>query len=294
MHFTQPDPFIPDPGNPQDLNRYSYVRNNPLKYTDPTGSRVENNHFGSNRLDNWSHSPGSGVAVTVNLASSIPAQYWQPGTGKPAAQYNYQNMAADIPEDHYYLCGQVSVSMIYETITGKENTLGYVYNQKPVAAGSGTNSYELAAIAALSLPTGWKTIGYAWGWVHEFKSGYQAGTIGESNSTKLEDNWFAEGEDYVRNMFFRAIQQGYYLIAGVYQETGGEAGLSPDGVGHWIVINSFYELDGNMMVKINNPFTNRVEVYTWDEFWDCFAYWAVIIQPPDPGGYLTAPPGEMY
>jgi len=35
--FISPDPYIPDLTNPQDLNRYSYARNNPLKYTDPTG-----------------------------------------------------------------------------------------------------------------------------------------------------------------------------------------------------------------------------------------------------------------
>jgi RHS repeat-associated protein len=35
--FTQPDTIVPDPANPQDLNRYSYVRNNPATYTDPTG-----------------------------------------------------------------------------------------------------------------------------------------------------------------------------------------------------------------------------------------------------------------
>ncbi len=29
------------PGNPQSLNRYSYVLNNPLKYTDPTGHGEE-------------------------------------------------------------------------------------------------------------------------------------------------------------------------------------------------------------------------------------------------------------
>ena len=28
---------MPSPGNPADLNRYSYVRNSPLRYTDPTG-----------------------------------------------------------------------------------------------------------------------------------------------------------------------------------------------------------------------------------------------------------------
>ena len=35
--FTQPDTIVPEPGNPQALNRYSYVLNNPLRYTDPTG-----------------------------------------------------------------------------------------------------------------------------------------------------------------------------------------------------------------------------------------------------------------
>jgi len=35
--FTQADTIVPIPGDPQSLNRYSYCRNNPLIYTDPTG-----------------------------------------------------------------------------------------------------------------------------------------------------------------------------------------------------------------------------------------------------------------
>jgi len=35
--FTQADTIVPEPGNPQALNRYSYVLNNPVRYTDPTG-----------------------------------------------------------------------------------------------------------------------------------------------------------------------------------------------------------------------------------------------------------------
>jgi len=35
--FLQPDPIISDIYNPQNLNRYSYVLNNPYKYTDETG-----------------------------------------------------------------------------------------------------------------------------------------------------------------------------------------------------------------------------------------------------------------
>ena len=32
---------MPEPGDPQSLNRYSYVRNNPLRYTDPSGHVFE-------------------------------------------------------------------------------------------------------------------------------------------------------------------------------------------------------------------------------------------------------------
>jgi RHS repeat-associated protein len=36
-HWTSPDTIIPDPANPQSLNRFSYVLNNPLRLVDPTG-----------------------------------------------------------------------------------------------------------------------------------------------------------------------------------------------------------------------------------------------------------------
>ncbi|MCV9928321.1 FG-GAP-like repeat-containing protein [Flavobacterium sp. LS1R49] len=35
--FLQPDNFVQDPANTQNFNRYGYVLNNPLKYTDPSG-----------------------------------------------------------------------------------------------------------------------------------------------------------------------------------------------------------------------------------------------------------------
>lgn len=35
--FVTPDPTVQHPSDPQDLNRYSYARNNPIKYNDPTG-----------------------------------------------------------------------------------------------------------------------------------------------------------------------------------------------------------------------------------------------------------------
>ncbi len=35
--WIQPDSIVPNPADPQSLNRFAYGRNNPVKYTDPTG-----------------------------------------------------------------------------------------------------------------------------------------------------------------------------------------------------------------------------------------------------------------
>jgi RHS repeat-associated protein len=40
--FISPDPYIQAPDDPQNLNRYSYVLNNPQGYVDPTGYEGEN------------------------------------------------------------------------------------------------------------------------------------------------------------------------------------------------------------------------------------------------------------
>ncbi len=39
--FLQADTIVPDPGNPLAYDRYSYVLNNPLRYTDPSGKFAE-------------------------------------------------------------------------------------------------------------------------------------------------------------------------------------------------------------------------------------------------------------
>ncbi len=39
--FAQADTIVPQPGNPQGLNRYTYVNNNPVKYRDSTGHVID-------------------------------------------------------------------------------------------------------------------------------------------------------------------------------------------------------------------------------------------------------------
>ena len=41
FHFTQPDTIVPALTDPQSHNRYAYVRNNPMKYIDPSGHLVK-------------------------------------------------------------------------------------------------------------------------------------------------------------------------------------------------------------------------------------------------------------
>jgi RHS repeat-associated protein len=51
--FSQPDTLVPDAGNPQNLNRYAYVRDNPLRYADPTGHWIdEGGGFATNKKKN--------------------------------------------------------------------------------------------------------------------------------------------------------------------------------------------------------------------------------------------------
>ena len=50
--FLSADTIVPGYANPQNLNRYTYVTNNPLRYIDPTGHRPEDGYAGTNGCSN--------------------------------------------------------------------------------------------------------------------------------------------------------------------------------------------------------------------------------------------------
>jgi len=64
--FIQPDTVIPDLSNPQSYNRYSYVLNNPLRYTDPSGHQTTPAEAEPER-----ESKEKLTAKSVNLRTSI-------------------------------------------------------------------------------------------------------------------------------------------------------------------------------------------------------------------------------
>ncbi|MFT5452560.1 MAG: hypothetical protein ACI9N9_002053 [Enterobacterales bacterium] len=61
--FLSVDPFIQDPGNSQSMNPYSYIMNNPLSGTDPSGYRARS--AGSRTI--WSRGDNDSISIKVAL-----------------------------------------------------------------------------------------------------------------------------------------------------------------------------------------------------------------------------------
>jgi RHS repeat-associated protein len=76
--FISADPIVPEPYNPQSLNRYSYCLNNPLIYVDPSGYTEED----EDDLDEYTL-----PVITVYADSYVDYEYWI----NWAQQYEYNN-----------------------------------------------------------------------------------------------------------------------------------------------------------------------------------------------------------
>ena len=83
---------MPAPGDPQSLNRYSYVRNNPLRYVDPSGHRFED---GDNDA-NYSCGNGPGQAACVDSLETPAHDTVYPEGYGPLAGYPIGTTIKDI------------------------------------------------------------------------------------------------------------------------------------------------------------------------------------------------------
>lgn len=68
--FLQPDNYIQDPYNTQNYNRYGYVLNNPLKYTDPSGESWWSNNWRS--LVTIVAAVATAVVIVASMGTATP------------------------------------------------------------------------------------------------------------------------------------------------------------------------------------------------------------------------------
>lgn len=78
--FISPDSIVPDPKNPQSLNRYSYCLNNPLRYVDPSGHQEY-------KID-WGYD-ASGQPLAPPPAAFGPGGYYGGQYGSPIPYNSY-------------------------------------------------------------------------------------------------------------------------------------------------------------------------------------------------------------
>jgi len=141
--FISPDSVIPEPFNPQSLNRYSYCSNNPLRYTDPSGhdyldfaiagyfAQAAAAMFGSGVLEYGAHAAAAAgnadavaaiSAVQATYAPAVPAvtQPVVPTTPTPSAPRNITGVDAFVGGGRIGVgvCQMILSPLVFVTITG--------------------------------------------------------------------------------------------------------------------------------------------------------------------------------
>lgn len=128
--FLSPDPVLQSPGNLQNYNRYSYVLNNPLKYTDPSGY-VLDDYYGDFEYDQplggggWMANFGEpGYAGWAGMFSdgvghSI-APHLDRARQKSNRQYAWRNASSKIGNDNTIW---IQIGFYYRDANGNPTTI---------------------------------------------------------------------------------------------------------------------------------------------------------------------------
>lgn len=169
--FTQPDTIVPDPTDPQALNRYSYVRNNPINYIDPTGHRWgtldriadRGRKFVENQVNAAQENPqvAGTVMIVVGAAGATATAFLAPGC-VPCWQASATTMAVgvDVYNNEPARGGSIGVSTSgegqFDIWTGMPGTSssGDVFGNRATVATITSGATNIAGETSLFLAHG--------------------------------------------------------------------------------------------------------------------------------------------
>jgi len=215
--FLSPDPYIQAPDYSQSFNRYSYVWNNPLKYTDPSGELAQ---FAWFRMLIYPFMVGSDFVA--NVVSGTENPWWQAKTNASAV-YNGMNNCLQFTVHHNDNSAltigispfDLGISANYTRTDGAltTNASGGIGLSGPfLSTGSTLSVFDIKLSAGAGLGRNSFGVGggityreYGLGYYQTNVSGANAqklggvNLIGESFNFRLENDFFAwQGEDRFR------------------------------------------------------------------------------------------------
>ena len=213
----------------QALDRYAFVNNNPVSFTDPSGHIPHCNVWG------WCWDTEDGK-LTASLRldwTSISANVYRDGQ-RVASQF--------FIEDKTRLCGAVTFAAILRTrspsFTG--NQIINALDQSKIPT-NGTGAGDIAKMARH----------FGWSATTTNPSGKALALFGDS------DKRF--------NALLGYIRQGWTPIIGM-QTKGGYIG-DTGGTRHWVGVVGIGVIDGERYIDIYNPINDSVTRYSWNTFY---------------------------
>lgn len=241
--FIQPDPTVQRAGDPQDLNRYTYARNNPVNNIDPTG------HGWFKKM--W----GQVVSVIVGVGTTLATG------GNFLLGFQAYNLSNTLIGTGQALASGVSAGRVFGALAAGA-AISAAFAGIGVG-GIGNLGFRMAAFAeqgALSGLTNSAILGGSLGEGAAWGAGH--GALTGLVTSQQAQNWQA-GNGFVSNEQFTAAQQQrlangpQYGMAGLYSDQGHTfLGLADAHGENVIYTGKYYQGDSTF----GNPSTAKLEL----------------------------------